>query len=197
MAPKGLWYRGILVLEKSAKPPLRGPPQGRGGDLAPISHEGHEAGALWYHLKHPLPSKAGNGISLPVLENFWSIPKLHQSRQLPERGVGGGHKKPLPLLFLAHPKGFTVGVQKEAGSPWLPPGQGGGFITIWQRVGDTPSPVPCREGKRKPKEWAEPTGRTEEQREQGWHRNLSPPGQRACPFSASQLPTATIHGWFS
>lgn len=30
-APKGCWYRGILVLEKSAKPPLRATPHPREG----------------------------------------------------------------------------------------------------------------------------------------------------------------------
>lgn len=120
---QGTLLQGYAGPRKSCKTPSETPPHGRGSDPAPTPYEGHGAGALWYHLKHPLPSKSRNGILLPVLEKLWSIPELHQSRKLPEPGVGDGHKiNKTPLLFLAYPKGFTVGVQKEAGDPWSPPG---------------------------------------------------------------------------
>lgn len=116
MAPRGHCYRGMLVLEKVAKPPQRPclpPPQGRGSDPAPIPYEGHGAGALWYHLKHPLPSKSKNGILLAVLEKLWSIPELHQSRQLPEPGVGDGHKKKPLSYFLLIPKASQLGYRRR------------------------------------------------------------------------------------
>lgn len=106
--------QGYSGPRKICKTPSESPPapQGRGGDPAPTPHEGHEAGALWYHLKHPPPSKAGSGISLPVLENLRSIPKLQQSRQLPEHGVGDGHKINSLSYFLPIPKASQLGYRR-------------------------------------------------------------------------------------
>lgn len=70
-------------------------------------------------------------------------------------------------------------------------------MTTWQRVGDTKysSPIPNSLQRRKKK--TQGMGRVHRKDRRAAGAGAGPPAQRACPFSAPQLPTAAIHGWFS
>lgn len=115
-------------------------------------------------------------------------------------GWGMDTQKKTPLLFLAHLKDFTVGVQNwwSMAAPrtrrrlrdYLAEGRGHQIqLPHPQFLGEKEEENP-RDGQSPREGW-------KSSRSRAWHRTLSPPVQRACPFSAPQLPTAAIHGRFS
>lgn len=191
--------QGYAGPRKCCRTPSESPPQGRGGDPAPTPDQGHGPGGLWYHLKHPPPPQIREWHFITSFGEALKHPQTPPVQAAPRTWGGDGHKKLPSPISCPSQRLHIWGAGGGWGSMAAPRlrlydclAEGGGHQT------QPPQPQFLAEKEEEnPRGGQNPREGRKSSRSRGWHRNLSPPVQRACPFSAPQLPTAAIQRWFS